>query len=225
MPWLGFFKKISKSEIFVVLDHTENNPRDAAFWCRRVKICVNGSEHWFSISLKKPENGRISMPISVMSISNTEKDLQRLLNTIFLNYKKAPFFNDIYPLILEYFQEADTNLVKRNMKFIIAAMERLDISTEIIYSSAMQCSGHSNELLIEIIKKLNGSVYICGDGAKGYQDDASFEREGIEIQYNNFVSPVYPQFNSKGFIPGLSIVDMVMNCGWEETKSMLNKAL
>ena len=37
MPWQGFFK-IAASDIWVVLDSVENNPRDPALWCRRVKV-------------------------------------------------------------------------------------------------------------------------------------------------------------------------------------------
>src|ERR1019366_7398426 len=88
MPWLGFFKKVSKSDVLVILDHTKNNPRDSAFWCRRVKVCINGKGHWLSVSLKKPENNQISIPINEMTISNTEKELNRLLNTISINYRK-----------------------------------------------------------------------------------------------------------------------------------------
>ena len=34
MPWMGFFDKILKADLWVILDHVENNPRNTGYWNR-----------------------------------------------------------------------------------------------------------------------------------------------------------------------------------------------
>jgi hypothetical protein len=62
---------------------------------------------------------------------------------------------------------------------------------------------------------------LCGGGAEGYQENEKFSRAGVELIYQNFKHPVYPQINSHEFIPGLSIVDALMNCGFEGTQHLI----
>ena len=85
----------------------------------------------------------------------------------------------------------------------------------------MHCIHDSTDLLIEIINKLNGTSYLCGNGAGGYQEDSKFEKADIKLQYQNFQHPVYNQFNTEGFIPGLSIIDPLMNIGYDGVKELL----
>jgi hypothetical protein len=72
---------------------------------------------------------------------------------------------------------------------------------------------------------LGGDVYICGGGAESYQEDEKFAAQEIGLQYQNFVQPMYPQKSQASFVPGLSIIDILMNQGFEWVKSWLNKDL
>ena len=222
MPWLGFFNKINKADIFVVLDHTENNPRDSSFWGRRVQILTNGNANWFSLPLSKPKSGILGVPINEMSINfSSEKEIKKKISTIKQNYSKHPFFEDIFPLIQEYFNYPSNSLLDRNMNFINKIIKELLIDTEIVFSSKLFCKNKSNELLIEIVNKVGGDIYLCGDGASGYQQDNLFEKNNIIIEYNNFTSPNYEQMKSSCFVPGLSILDSLMNLGYSGVRKIL----
>ena len=222
MPWLGFFNKINKADVFVVLDHTENNPRDSNFWGRRVQILANGNPYWFSIPLLKPVNGELGVSIDQMTINfNSEKEVQKKISTIQQNYSKHPFFKEIFPLIQDYFNYPSNSLLDRNMNFINKIIKELSIDTKIVYSSKLLCKHKSNELLIEIVNKVGGDIYLCGDGALGYQQDDLFEKNNIIIEYNNFTSPKYEQMKSSCFVPGLSIIDSLMNLGYSGVRKIL----
>lgn len=224
MPWLGFFAKINKADIWVVLDHTQNNPRDAAFWGRRVKMLLNGKPQWLSLPLEKPDNNVVGVAISEMKFSQADPSIfPKALKTIESSYKKAPFFKEVFPLAELYFQQHEVFMAKRNMGFIKHVMDLLDINTDIVYSSDLQCEASSTALLVEIITKLKGTTYLCGDGANGYQEDELFAQADINLEYNNFQHPVYSQFNSTEFIPGLSIMDALMNIGPAETKKLITQ--
>jgi hypothetical protein len=227
MPWLGFFAKILKSDLWVLLDHVENNPRDAAFWGRRVKISLNGKADWLSIPLVKEKN-KIGVPISEMQISMDYSTVDyriKNLNIIDLNYRKTPFFNQIFPLIECYFLSEEHLLLERNMSFIIAIFNLLEHHPQMIKSSELGCQKRSNELLIEIMEKVGGTVYVSGDGAGGYMNMDHFAEKSIEVEFNKFKPFYYAQLNTPEFIPGLSIIDILMNLGPEQTALQLRNKL
>lgn len=223
LPWLGLFNKIDKADLWVILDHTTNNPRDAAFWGRRVKIMMNGEGKWLSLPLKRPETpGIIGIPINEMEFNNANpKIYQDALRSVELNYKETPFFKEIFPIVENFLLSKEMNMSRRNMSFIFRIMELLEMNTQVCYSSEMDCQETSTSLLVEILQKMNGYVYLCGGGAGGYQQDELFHQVGIEVCYNNFKHPTYPQVNSKEFVPGLSIIDALMQVGITETKKLI----
>lgn len=221
-PWLGFFNKISKANTFIVLDHVENNPRDSNFWGRRVQIISNKRSYWFSIPLKKSK-GKVGMPINQMEINLNDKSfIKKNIKTITQNYANAPYFNAIMPLINDYFNLENANLSSNNMKFVLAVFKLLEINPKMIYSSSLNCEKHSTELLVELVKKVNGTEYIAGLGAKDYQNDNLFNVNGIKTSYNEFIPVKYNQFNTNEFIGGLSIIDALMNIGPQKTKELIN---
>ena len=222
MPWLGFFNKINKADTFVVLDHTHNNPRDSSFWCRRVKILINSKEFWLSVPLNKPPKGIMTQAINEMTINEKQpKEFTKKLQQIRQSYTKHPYFEEVFPIIEDYMINDNASLFDRNMGFIKRIMNLLEINTEIVYSSSLNCTNYSTELLIEIIKKLKGDIYLCGGGSSGYQKDVMYEQNNIALEYNNFCHPEYSQKKMNTFVAGLSIIDPLMNLGFEEVKKIL----
>jgi hypothetical protein len=227
LPWLGLFNKINKADLWVILDHTTNNPRDAAFWGRRVKFLVNGEGKWLSLPLKKPEApGVISIPICEMKFNDAQPKLyQDALRTIELNYKKTSYFKQIFPIAEAFLLSSEMNMSKRNLSFIFQMMELLEIETETCYSSDLNCEENATALLVEILKKKQGTTYLCGSGAGGYQQDELFEKSGIHLLYNNYNHPTYSQLHSQAFVPGLSIIDALMQVGVEATKKLIRNEI
>lgn len=208
-PWFGFFNKISKANTWVVLDHVENNPRDAAFWGRRVKILVNGQPTWLSITLERPKDpGRIGIPICEMQINMSDpKVFEKCLKTIQMAYARAPYFSDYFFLAKEYFLDTSSSLQERNMRFIQTVMSILEIKTKVVFSSSFKVQTKSTQLLVDLLKAIEADCYLCGRGAVGYQHDELFAENGISLEYNSYVPPEYPQMRTERFVPGLSILD------------------
>jgi hypothetical protein len=209
MPWFGFFNKIAKCDTWVVLDHVENNPRDAAFWGRRVRILVNGQPTWLSIPLSRPDvHGVIGVPIRDMTINLREpKALQKCLRTVQMAYAAAPYFERHRDLVESYFADEDPALMGRNMRFIEAVLDRLGLRPRVIASSSLGVTSRGTRLLVDILHAIGADTYLCGGGAGGYQQDEMFAAAGIALQYNRFEHPVYRQLRTELFVPGLSIID------------------
>jgi hypothetical protein len=102
----------------------------------------------------------------------------------------------------------------------LAGMLRFDTS-KLILGSTLNAKGSSTDLLISMVKSVGGTGYLCGGGASGYQEDEKFSLEGLTLKYQDFSHPVYLQFNTSEFVPGLSIIDALMNCGPEGTRALI----
>ena len=95
----------------------------------------------------------------------------------------------------------------------------------IVRSSAMAVEGHSSQLLARIVRTTGGDTYLAGQGASGYQDDHVFAANGVTVRYQADVHPVYRQNNSNEFVPGMSAIDALMNCGPEAAKLIGSKRI
>ncbi len=208
MPWIGFFNKIAKSKLWVVLDHVNNNPRSAG-WFKRTKILINGSPLWLSLPICRSSNAKtIGMPINEMKLNlANRKSLDKLYKTIKMGYKSSPYFDKHFELIDEYFEDTSPMLVDRNMKFIKSIMKKLSINTDIVFSSKLNLASKSNQMLIDILNSIDAKTYLCGQGASGYQKDELFSSAGINVKYNRFKEPRYKQLYSDKHFSGLSIID------------------
>lgn len=219
-PWLGVFDKINRSDVFVYLDHVINNPRDP-LWTKRVQMLVNGSPYWLTIPLERPKE-KVFIPINEMKISRALKP-EKQLRLIEQSYRKTSYFDEVFPLIEEFY-EADENLIgTRNIKFIDKVCNKLEIQNRKAISSDFQFNSSSNELLIDIIKHFDANEYLHGKGALDYQNNSLFEKENIKLTYQDFRHPIYEQYKVTTFISGLSIIDPLMNIGWLGTKNLLNE--
>lgn len=223
MPWLGLFNKINKADEFIVLDHTLNNPKSPEFYCRRVKMLIGGKDHWMSVSLKKDDKN-LFIPINEMELQMNEKTTKKFLQSVELNYKKAPYFKDVFYLVEDYFTMSNQNLSQKNSWFITEVMKKLNVTTKVVNSTNLSPQFSSNDMLIDLLEKRKATTYLCGAGASGYQKDILYLSKNIEVTYNCFSHPTYIQFNSKEFIKGLSIIDSLMNLGFEQTEKLVKSS-
>ncbi len=223
-PWFGFFRKVARANVLIVLDHVTNNPRDAAFWGRRVRILVNGRPHWLSLTLERPtEPGKLGIPIRDMVVAeNPTNQPSKLLRTVREAYARAPYFHENEWLVAEYFNNTDNNLMRRNMRFIQQVMALLDLSTAIQYSSTFgPPTSAKTALLVDLLSAVGATRYLCGLGAGGYQDESLFAAAGIRLEHNQFSHPVYRQVGGGSFVEGLSILDMLFNVPVHEISALL----
>lgn len=209
LPWFGFFNKLAKADTWIVLDHVENNPRDAAFWGRRVRILVNGRPTWLSIPLNRPPARRgVGLPIREITINRSDpRVFEKCLKTVRQAYAHARHFEEHKHLIENYFESEEPMLVVRNMAFIQEVLALLGIKTRVVFSSQFGFTSSKTELLVELLRGVGASTYLCGEGAKGYQEDALFQEAGIRLVYNRYEHPVYKQVSKDQFVAGLSILD------------------
>ena len=146
-----------------------------------------------------------------ISIHDQFQVLEKCLRTVQMAYARAPYYAQYALLIEEYFKDPDPSLINRNMRFIRAVMEILDIRTRIITSSSLGITSKNTQLLVDLLKEIGADTYLCGDGAYGYQQDKLFSDNGIILEYNRLMHPKYRQLRAEQFVPGLSMLNALFN--------------
>lgn len=220
-PWLGFFDKLRRCDAFVVLDHVQF-PKTGGIWTNRVKLSLGGEARWFTAPIDRNYHGVRS--IADMHWQANAPWREKLHKSLAANYARAPYFRATMEW-LEPLIHHDTPLVGAyNSRAIVEIARQLGIDDrKLVWSSTLNVSGHSSDLLVALTRTVGGTTYRAGGGADGYQDDAAFAAAGIGLSPQTFVHPVYSQGSGRVFAPGLSIIDALMHVGADGVRAMLEQ--
>jgi len=222
LPWIGFFNKIINVDVFVLFDDVQF-PRGHSFG-NRVLIKTNTGSQWLTIPVKGKSD---LLQFNQVLIDYSGRWLDKTFRTVKLNYKKSKYFDEIYEPISKIFLSKPRKLVDLNYLLIMFVKEYLEIKTEFIFSSNLDKGDNLSgvERILSILKAVNSTVYISGKG-KGsarYISEEILRNHGIKLKYHEFDFPVYKQLYGE-FIPKLSIVDLLFNCG-KESKNLISKSI
>lgn len=218
-PWLGFFDKIARSSVFVLLDNVQF-PKTGGTWINRVQWLVGGKGVWVTAPIVRAYHG--VRPIREMLLNNTTSWRDKLVKTLEVNYRRAPSYKAVAPMLIPLINNPTDNLAEYNIAAIRAISTGVGLdASKFVFGSMLRAEGTATDLLINIVNAVGGTAYLAGGGAAAYQEDQKFATSDLELVYQGFVHPVYPQFNSTEFIPGLSIIDALMNCGFEGTRMLI----
>jgi hypothetical protein len=218
-PWLGYFNKLARADVFLVMDNVQLSKKGGT-WSNRVRLLLNGQAAWATMPIVRSYSG--PRDIKDIKIDQSKIWQAKLLKTIEANYRRATFFEVVFPLISRLVNNPTDCLTTYNLSAIttLSTTLRLDTS-KLVMGSTLAVQNSGTDLLISMVKAVDGTAYLCGGGAEGYQEDDRFGRQGIELIYQHFKHPEYPQVNTSAFIPGLSIIDVLMNCGFEKTREFI----
>jgi hypothetical protein len=217
-PWLGYFDKLARADVFVLLDHVQFQKKGGN-WSNRVQLITGGGRPgWVTVPVDRSYHG--TRPISEIGIDDARPWQQTLLKTIAANYARAAHFRDTFPLVEELIGRPSRRLAELNETAIRRLAGEIGLPTDhIVRSSSLEPTSSSTELLIELVRAVGGDVYLSGGGAGGYQEPEKFAAAGIELRMQAFEHPVYPQGKGE-FVPGLSVLDALLHLGPEGTRGL-----
>lgn len=218
IPWLGYFYKIARADVFVYLDVVQY-PRGQSFAARnRIKTPNGVTFLTIPVSLPKGRQGK-ALYNEVRFADERWKS--KHLKTLQLSYKKAPFFTEVITIFEKAFEQCD-NLLDLNVRLIEDFCQYLQIDTRrVLLSDLLDDFGQKTDLIIDLCQALGANVYLSGTGGgKEYNDEQKLNAHGIELMYSDFKHPVYQQLWGE-FVPNLSIVDLLFNHGKKEGRKIL----
>jgi len=164
-PYMGFFQKISASDIFIILDNVKFNKN--GFQHRNRILTLEEKEEWITVQVGK---SAWNQNINEIKVNWTAKWKRRLLEKIKrnLNFDADEFYSH-------------EKLIDINMASIKWACDKMDIRVPLVFSSELQVSGSKSVLLANLVRSVGGTKYISGQGGKNYLDPSVFS--DIEIEY------------------------------------------
>jgi hypothetical protein len=214
IPYIGYFYKISKADLFVYLD-------DAQF--------SNDNMHHRNY-IKTPQGKkRLTIPLKYhfkdsINEVRTRDDInwrEKHLNLMTVNYQKSPYFNDIFPVIRELLFTEYDNLADLNMTINRFILSGFGLRTPVVKASELNISSRREERILDICAAFSADEYYSGLGAAAYQSKENFEKRGIKLTYTDYKPFSYPQLWGS-FESGLSVVDYLFNCGFDWNRILEN---
>lgn len=215
IPWKGYFDIIASVDEFILYDDMQYTRRD---WRNRNLIKTPRGVQWISVPVRV--KGKFDQTIRETEIDGTDWAALHW-KTIIQNYRKAPHFEEIAAIFEPlYLQNQYTHLSKLNRQLIEAICAYLGIFTKISNSWDYQLINGKTERLADICAQAGGTEYISGPSAKGYIDELHFTEKNIKLSWFEYTGyPEYPQLWGE-FSHGVSILDLLFNCGKESYQYM-----
>ncbi len=206
MPWIGYFTMIHQADVFVFYDDVKFVKSS---WQHRNFIKGEQGKQLLSVPTQKSQGGLIA---------TTQLDdrgwRKKHLRTIQQAYRKAPYFEEVFSIISAVLNnESLQNLNSLNTELIRSFCTYLGIHTRFVFASDLHIAGSRVERLVTITSFFNGTTYLSPEGSWSYINaDNRFKESSVSLRYLNYVDINYPQQHG-AFIPYLSILDLLMNCG------------
>ena len=214
LPYIGYWQLLNAVDTYVIYD-------DVTFikggWINRNNFLINKQKKMFTIRLKKSSSYSLIKEIEILDgFDNFIKMLQA-------NYAKAPYFRQIMGLVRQIIDFDKENLALFITNAIKIIVEYLCINTNLVLSSELEKdkSLKGKDKVISICKLLNAGDYYNSIGGIELYDKNEFADNGIILHFLKTNITPYKQFNND-FIPGLSILDVMMFNSVQDIQDMLS---
>ena len=181
LPYGGYFALIESVEQFIFLDDVQFDKRS---WQQRNILSINGKPKFITIPVET--KNKFNQNINSVKIDYKHFNVEKFLKTIELNYKKEPFFDEVFHEIKKIFLKRHEMLSELNIELIKMICIYLGINTSIILSSNFKKEKklRKTELLLFLLNKFNCSQYYTTFGSKNYLGEMNiFPGTKIGIKY------------------------------------------
>lgn len=214
LPWAGYFNLMQRASDFVFYDDVQLEKQS---WQTRNRLLLEGRANWITLPVV---HAGLNQLISETQIAPRNIWVERVKKSFVRNYKNHPFYKDALCVVELLFDNPNENLAVFNESIIEFIAQKLNIKTRTHRSSELNVEGKRSDRLIGLCSHFNAEVYLSPVGAREYLElDGFIKRTSSELVFQNFLPKPYPQINSKEFVPHLSILDVIANLGWEQTRS------
>lgn len=220
LPWLGFFEKADRADVFVLLDEVQLPRRSAT---TRVGILLQGERRMLTLPVR--HTGTQALRICDASVDVDNPLLRKGAATLERAYGHCPWWPSIGPSVVAVLADPPERLLDLNLRLIELTADALgvDLAHVRFQSELGGGTGQKSQLMASLTHAAGGDVYLSGgsdpllaahehSSGADYNDPAVYASYGVEVRYQDFTHPTYDQGTTE-FVPGLSAVDALTRLG------------
>ncbi len=218
LPYIGYWQLMNAVDKYIIYDDV-NYIKGG--WINRNRILLNGQPHYINLQLKGASPNKL---INEIEVNQDKTFIKKTLNMVTNVYSKAPYFNNIFPLLTQIFDCDKKYLHEFITNSFFVLNNYMGISTELIISSQIKknCSLHGQEKVIDICKSQHGDTYYNAIGGMELYSKKEFINNGINLVFLKTNDIEYAQFNNN-FVNNLSILDVLMFNSRDKVLQLLNE--
>ncbi len=207
-PWVGMLEQIKLADVFI---HLDDVPLSLSARTRRVQVKTARGFSWMTIPLLNFHRGQEIQDVKIDPEGSWKAKHFSLLNE---SFKGSPYRDEAISLVADLYGEDIDNIgdLARESMTRLAGYFDIFNSTKFFHARELETAGTKSERLMNLVKAVEGKIYLTGLGALKYLDEGIFRDEGIEVRYMDYQKCPYPQ-NFGSFNPFVSSLDLVANCG------------
>ena len=206
LPWLGYFDKMDRADLFVLLDTVQYKKNE---WQNRNRIRTATGWQWLTV----PVHYRFPMTMKEVRIDDSGRWRRKHREALRTQYGRSPFLNPTFRALETILEAPFDRLSELNTRTVEVLAALLSVRTPLVLASSIgDLPMGADDRLIALCRRFGCATYLAGAGGQDYMDLGAYRRAGIEVEFQIFRPPVYRQAHA-GFEPALSAVDCLMNCG------------
>lgn len=205
LPWLGYFEKILRSDVYVFMDCVQFEARS---FINRNKIKTAQGPNWLTVPVKS--KGHREATLLDLEIDQSRTWKKDHLKSFYFHYKKAPRFEACYAKLEALYAADHRTLNDLCYDQLLFWLSELGVEKQIIKLSSLALPHKKSDLILEMCRTLQATEYISGALGKDYLSPEDFEAARITLTFQEYRHPVYPQLWGD-FTANLSILDFWMN--------------
>jgi hypothetical protein len=209
LPWLGFFDQMRRADVFVYYDDAQY---DKHGWRNRNRIKTHSGPLWLTVPVR--HSGAVLPKILDVEIDRRTPWARKHVTSVRQAYARAPFLHRYLPEFEALLEREWTRLVDLDLACVDLMSRWFGVRPHVERSSSLGIGGERSERLVNICQRFGAATYVSGDAAQAYLDVELFERHGIAVEWQRYGHPTYPQLHG-AFVPYLSALDLLLNCGEE----------
>jgi hypothetical protein len=211
LPWLGYFERIARSDLHVVLDHVPMDHSSRTKFANRNKVRTADGWCWLTVPVLTKGDAR-HLPLAELEIVNDTEWTEKHWRTLAASYARAAHFAEHADFFHATYETEWQRLVPLCSHVTGYLLDAFGIATPLVRSSELAAQGAKDELLVAICRDVGATTYLSGPFGRDYIRPELFEAAGIGLAFHEFEHPVYEQA-FPGFEPFMSAIDLLFNRG------------
>ena len=218
VPYIGYWQLMNAVDAYVIYDDVNFINRG---WINRNRILIGKEPKYINLELVAASQNKL---INQIDIVDDPKNRQKLLRSLELNYKKAPYYYETMELLFKILNCHQSNLALFLFEQIVLIAEYLEMDTKFVLSSSLPKDNFlkGQDKIIDICHCMSADEYYNSIGGRSLYSREKFAENNISLKFLETENVVYKQLQDK-FYSNLSIIDVMMFNSKTEIQRLLKK--